>query len=277
MSQQIPFLNLEDLKTIDFSEKALVKTTGEDYCLSVSDVIDKLGEESEDINNILRLLGEETILCRLFKLKEEVYCGVPKIYRDESNKVKLYDAQNNPQPIDKEIQFIEYETDYAKQLDDSFIFTGYQTIAIKEGDLTAALKVSTGIFKEWQTTITEQYKKDSSQVKMPQGKGTIPPQIINFYPRSIVPMSSLEVGQSLIVQENLGLDPRQPGATRFQVQEFNLDINQPVGEVFEVWANYQLRKHYQQYGQTPCTVVDKDKKGDKTILKFARADFAKVS
>ena len=273
----LPFLNLEDLKTIKFSEIGVVETTEEEHCLSVRDVIEKLGEESEDINNILRLLGEETILCRLFMLKGEVYCSIPKIYRDESNKVKLYDAQNNPQPIEKEIKFIQFETDYAKQLDDTFIFTGYQTIMMSEGDFKIALKVPAGIFKEWQITITSQYKKDSSQIKMPQGKGMIPPKIINFYPRSIVPMSTLEVGQSLIIQEDLGLDPRQPGATRFRVQEFDLTLNQPVGEVFEVWANYQLRKHYQQYGQTPCTAVKKEKKGDKTILKFARADFAKVS
>ncbi len=277
MPQKLPFLNLEDLKTINFSETLLVETTQEDCLLTVADIINKLGEEGSDLGNILRLLGEETVLCRLFFLNDKVYCSIPKIYRDESNNINLYDAKNDPDPIKADISFIEYHTDFTLQTEGN-IFSGYQLIAIASENNLAAFRVPFSIHTDFQNTINEKYnpeKPNEIESLMPKSKGAVSPNIINYYPRSVVPMSHLEIGETLQVKGDLGLDPRRPGATRFQVQK--MSENEPIGEIFEVWANYYLRQHYKQYGTIPCTVISKEEKDNRKIIKFARADLARVS
>ena len=279
---QTAFLNLEDLKTIDFAEKAEVEATQQEKCLTVGKIIEKLEalENGEKLKSLLQVLGTETIICRLFWYNEQVFCAIPKIYRNEENKIAFYDAQNDPQPIKSEgqIKFVSYGTEFTLQTQKNLI-TGHQIIAITTPEQTVAFKVPFGVHSDFQEYINGQYNPenpDAINSIMPNGKGVIPPEAVNYYPRSVRPMSFLQKGETFRVLENLGLDPRQPGATRFRLQQLD-DDNNPQGSPFEVWANYSLRQHFSQYGNIPCTVISSQKTEKGTKVKFARADLAKVS
>lgn len=274
---QVPVLNLEDLKAINFSERIIVENSGEDYCFTTSDIINKLGDSAEELKGILSAFGEETIICRLFLLNEQVYCAIPKIYRDEFDKVTIYDAQNNPQPIEADINFVSHSTELILQTEKNIII-GQQLIIITTQTQKVGFKVPFGVHSDFESHINEKFLPENPseiQSMLPNGKGIIPAKVINYYPRAVKPLSNLEVGETFIVTKDLGLDPRRPGATRYCLQK--VSEGQEIGDFFEVWANYSLRQHYQQYGERPCTIISiEPRKNGGTNVKFARADLAKI-
>lgn len=276
---EVKFFELDNLKVINFSEKSLVEL-GKDFYLTTKKLLDKLDESSQDIKMILSFLGEDTIICRLFKMneKEEVYCAVPKIYKDESDEIHLYDAQEKPSPIPVDLKFYQYQTKFIQQTGDNLILAK-QTLILESEDLKVALGVSVGVSPQFKEKIDQQFSPENPQLidqLMPSGKGCIPSEVVNYYPRLVKPMRNFELGDTLKIVQDLGLDPRRD-ATRYLIQLLDSHL-EPSGDPIEVYANYSLREYYQRNGDRPCAVTKKDKKEDgRTIVKFSRADLARVS
>ncbi len=273
------FFDLDELKVINFAEKSLVEW-GKDFYLTTQSLVDKLDESSHDIKRILSFLGEDTIICHLFKMDEEseVYCAVPKIYKDESHEIYLYDAQEKPSPIAVNVKFHQYQTEFIQQTSDNLILAK-QTLILQSEDIKVALGVSVGVSPQFKEKIDEQFSPEDPQLiekLLPSGKGCIPTDMINYYPRPVKPMRNFELGDTLKIVQDLGLDPRIDGS-RYLVQLLDSKL-EPNGAPIEVYANYSLRKYYQRNGARPCAVTSKEKKKDgRTIIKFSRADLARVS
>ncbi|MGK7939356.1 MAG: hypothetical protein AB4062_04210 [Crocosphaera sp.] len=275
----VNFFELDNLKVINFAEKSLVEL-GKDVYLTTKNLLDKLDESSQDIKNILSCLGEETIICRLFKMNESsgVYCAVPKIYKDESSEIHLYDALQNPSPIPVDLKFYQYQTEFIQQTGDNLILAK-QTLILQSENFKVALGVSVGVSPQFKEKIDEQFSPEDPQLiekLLPSGKGCIPVDVVNYYPRLVKPMRNFELGDTLKILEDLGVDPRRD-ATRYLIQPLHFN-SEPHGDPIEVYANYSLREYYRLNGDRPCAVTSKDKKEDgRTIVKFSRADLARVS
>ncbi len=276
---EVKFFDLDNLKVIKFSEKSLVEF-GQDYHLTTQNLLDKLDESSQDIKSILSCLGKETIICRLFKMSEssDVYCCVPKIYKDESSEIHLYDALQIPSPIAVDLKFYQYQTEFVQQTGNNLILAK-QTLILQSDDFKVALGVSVGVSSQFKEKIDNEFSPEDPQLidkLLPTGKGCIPVDVVNYYPRLVKPMRNFELGDTIKIVEDLGVDPRRD-AQRYLVQP--LDSNsEPNGDPIEVYANYSLREYYRINGDRPCAVTSKDKKEDgRTIVKFSRADLARVS
>lgn len=276
---EVKFFEMDNLKVINFSEKSLVEF-GKDYYLTTQNLLDKLDESSQDIKDILSCLGKDTIICRLFKMDEnsEVYCAVPKIYKNESDEIHLYDAQEIPSPIAVDLKFYQYQTEFIQQTGENLILAK-QTLILESEDIKVALGISVGVSTQFKEKIDNEFSPENPQLienLLPSGKGCIPLDVVNYYPRLVKPMRDFELGDTIKVIEDLGIDPRRD-ATRYLVQLLDSNLD-PSGDPIEVYANYSLREYYKHNGNRPCAVTKKDTKEDgRTIVKFSRADLARVS
>ncbi|ACB54360.1 hypothetical protein cce_5014 [Crocosphaera subtropica ATCC 51142] len=276
---EVKFFELDNLKVINFSEKSLVEFD-QDYYLTTQNLLDKLDESSQDIKDILSCLGKDTIICRLFKMDEnsEVYCAVPKIYKDESDEIHLYDAQEIPSPIAVDLKFYQYQTEFIQQTGENLILAK-QTLILESEDIKVALGISVGVSTQFKEKIDDEFSPENPQLienLLPSGKGCIPIDVVNYYPRLVKPMRDFELGDTIKIIEDLGIDPRRD-ATRYLVQPLDSNL-EPNSDPIEVYANYSLREYYKRNGDRPCSVTKKDIKEDgRTIVKFSRADLARVS
>lgn len=274
--EKISLFKLNNLKSIPFTqEKSQVQKTREDVVLTVKEVLDKIGEKSvARLKPILLSLGENTTLCRLFFLNDGVNLSLPKIYIDEEQKLFLFDANSSPKPINIPLEFSQYTTEFIRQ-ETNRIVIGEQIIKVNFDNTTAALAVPIGLEDSYIKSLIEiDSKGESIQEHLHKGKGVIPSNLVKYYPRPYKPNSQFEKGESYQILEDLGNDPRYDNAIRYRLQQLN--GNQPVGEPFEVLANYSLQQHWKQFGSISCTVIDKVEKERGFSVKFAMSDLAQA-
>lgn len=259
---------LINLKNIPFSdERHQVLRTKETKVLTVGEICEKI-PNFQQFKEILMTLGENTPIISLFWWEGAVVLGLPKIYLDENKTIRLFDVEH--QAINIPLEFISYKTDLIRQGENRVVI-GEQRVKVGN----SALVVPVGLNDNYTKMLKERDRQgESLENYLQQGKGVISVHLLKYYPRPIKSSASFEVGEQYRILKNLGNDPRYD-RPRYQLQP--LRGEQEVGKPIEVLANYSLQKHWENYGNRPCTVVEKSQKERGWSLKFALSDFVEAN
>ncbi len=269
--------DLANLKIIPYKEISQVQATQEDVILTIKDLVEKISDHDEQVAEFLACFPENTPFVRLFWLKETVQISIPSVYKDELEGINLYDVSPTPSPIQIPIKWLKYSLDWNRDQDpQKTLVTGTQILAINpESDsdmkyLICPLGLSDTYIKSIQANQNELKDED-----IPKGKGLAEAKYLRYYPRPLLPMSRVEVGETYYVKEIiLEQDPRYNAASRYLLGKLNQDEEISTHEVL---ANYYIRQHYQQFGSQPFVILSKDKKDNGFKVKVGLKSLAMVS
>ncbi|MGB5594245.1 MAG: hypothetical protein WBM32_18420 [Crocosphaera sp.] len=273
---QISAFDLANLKIIPYQEISQVQTTQEDVILTIKDLVKKISEHDEQVAEILAHFPETTPFVRLFWLKETVQISIPSIYKDELEGINLYDVSPTPSPIQIPIKWVKYSLDWNRDQDpQKTLVTGTQIFAINHENpsemkaVICPLGLSSDYIKSIQANQNELKDED-----IPKGKGLAEAKYLRYYPRPLLPMSRVEVGETYYVKEViLEQDPRYNAASRYLLGKLNQDEEISTHEVL---ANYYIRQHYQQFGSQPFVILSKEKKDNGFKVKVGLKSLATV-
>ena len=274
---QISAFDLANLKIIPYKEISQVQATQEDVILTVKDLVEKISDHNKEVVEIISNFPENTPFVRLFWYRETVQISIPTIYKDEQEGINLYDVSPTPSPIKLPIKWLQYSLDWSRDQDpQKTLVTGTQVLGInaeKSSDmkvLICPLGLSNNYIKSIQANQNELKDED-----IPKGKGLADAKYLRYYPRPLLPMSRVEVGETYYIKEIiLEQDPRYNAAPRYLLGKLNQ--NEEISS-HEVLPNYYIRQHYQQFASQPFVILSKEKKDNGFKVKVGLKSLAMVS
>lgn len=274
--EKVSAFDLANLKIIQYKELSVVESTQEEVILTVKDLIDKIADYDENVAEILSYFPEETPFVRLFWLENAVQISIPQIYKSEEGKINLYDVAKIPSPIEMPIKWLKYVLEWHRDQDPKkTIVTGKQVFAInvENDNETQYLICPVGLSSQYIKSIQEE-QNQLTDADIPKGQGLVDAQYLRYYPRPLTPMALVEVNEVYYVKDViLQDDPRYPNSSRYLLGKLNGD--EEISE-HEVLANHSIRKHYQQFGQKPFTILSKKEKDKKFAVKVGLRSLAVV-